>query len=145
MQQAGEHLERGGLASAVRPEKADDLARLQVERDAVHGRHILGLAVNQALQRGQYAGFALADNVGLVQVAHMNGRWHGRLSLASMEADCNPRGQRQKRGTGQCLCEVAGREAVYAMPCSGSGMTCSCTRARNAFTTSGPNFVPDSA
>ena len=39
-QQAGEHLDGGGLAGAVGPQEAEDLAGLDLEGHAVHGREV---------------------------------------------------------------------------------------------------------
>ncbi len=85
MQQARKHLERGGLAGAVGAQEADDLAGRQVEGDAVHGGDFLGLAMHQALERGQHAGFALADDVGLMQVADVDGGGHGNFRFLILD------------------------------------------------------------
>ena len=45
VQQAGQHGDRGALAGAVGAEKAEDLALVDVEADAVDGQHALGRVV----------------------------------------------------------------------------------------------------
>ena len=74
MQQARKHLERRCLASAVRPEKANDLSAGNVERDAIYSIDSLCAAMDQALQRSPYACLALADNIGLVEVMNVDYR-----------------------------------------------------------------------
>ena len=51
MEQAGEHLERGGLAGAVGPEEADELPFLDRKADVFHGGSLLVFATQQAAQR----------------------------------------------------------------------------------------------
>ena len=48
IKQTGEHLERRGLARAVRAQKAHQLARLDFEADIVYGERLLVLPVEQA-------------------------------------------------------------------------------------------------
>jgi hypothetical protein len=50
VEKAGEHLERRRLARAVRPEKADDLARGDLERDPVDTAHLARPAPDEALR-----------------------------------------------------------------------------------------------
>ena len=47
-QDAAQHLERGGLARAVEPEEADDLATLDVEGE-VANRRVLAVVLGQPL------------------------------------------------------------------------------------------------
>ena len=58
-EEPGEHLERRGLAGAVRAEKADDLTGSDFERDCVHGAHVACLAVKKALGGCAQPGLAL--------------------------------------------------------------------------------------
>lgn len=74
MQQAGEHFERGGLACAVGTQEPDYLAGFEVERDAVHRRHLYGAALDQPLQGGPSPAVLLADGEYLAQVLDVNGR-----------------------------------------------------------------------
>jgi len=46
-QDAGEHLDGGGLAGAVRPDVADHFPRPDLEGDAVHRRHLCLGAVSE--------------------------------------------------------------------------------------------------
>ena len=59
IEQAGEHLERGGLARAVGPQETDHLARLDGERDLVHGFDGAVGAVEQAPDGGLQPGLAV--------------------------------------------------------------------------------------
>ena len=64
---AGEQLERGGLAGPVGPEKGDELARLDREVDAADRLHVAVVAVKQPPHRGQQALLLLINPVGLRQ------------------------------------------------------------------------------
>src|SRR5438876_9573331 len=48
VQEAGEHLEGGRLAGPVRTEEADDLARRNIETDAVDGMNLAVLPAQEA-------------------------------------------------------------------------------------------------
>ena len=52
-QNAGQHLDRGRLAGAVRPQAADHLAALDPERHVAHGAHLAVLAVHQRAHRAE--------------------------------------------------------------------------------------------
>ena len=74
VEQAGEHLQRRRLAGAVRAEEADDLARLDLERDHVDRTHLAGLAADEALDGSAQPRLPLGDEEGLVQVGDADGR-----------------------------------------------------------------------
>ena len=74
VQQARKHFERRRLARAVGAKKADDFAGREVEREAVHGLDLFRVAMHQACQRGPHAGLALADKVGLAEIADVDRR-----------------------------------------------------------------------
>ena len=65
MQQAGEHLQRGGLAGAVGTHEAHELARLQGERDLRHRLDGAGPAPEHAVHGGAQPGLPFGDEVGL--------------------------------------------------------------------------------
>ena len=69
---AGEQLERRGLAGAVGAEKGDELALLDVEVDAAHRVDVAVLAVKQAAQGGAQAFLLLIDAIGLRQSANFD-------------------------------------------------------------------------
>ena len=58
VQQARQHLERGGLAGAVGTEEADDLARRDLEADPVDRLDLARVAADQAPGRGADAALA---------------------------------------------------------------------------------------
>ena len=64
---AGEQLERGGLAGAVGAEKGDELALLDRQIDAADGLDLAILAAEQPPHRGQQPFLLLIDAVGLRQ------------------------------------------------------------------------------
>ena len=67
-QDAGQDLDRGGLARAVRAEIAHQLARRDIEADAVHrGHHVWNSRVDQIAQRAQRAAMVPVDAEVLVQ------------------------------------------------------------------------------
>jgi hypothetical protein len=68
MEQAGEHLEHGRLAGAVRPNETDHLALVQRKADRAHGFHRAVSAPCQALERGRQPGLRLGNLVGLGQL-----------------------------------------------------------------------------
>jgi len=77
-EQRREHLHRGGLPCAVRPEKAEDLARLHDEIDPIHGAEavaLIALAAN-SLPDGPPA--ALED---LDQVPRLDRRYGGHFEM----------------------------------------------------------------
>ena len=73
MEQPGEHLQRGGLAGAVRAEEADDLAGLDLEGDPVDGAHLAVLAADEALDGSAKPRLPLGDEEGLVQAGDADG------------------------------------------------------------------------
>ena len=68
VEEAREHLERGGLARAVRSEEPDPLARRDLEGHVVHRAHRLHAAAHERPQRGPKPGIAPVDAVLLDQV-----------------------------------------------------------------------------
>src|SRR5205085_10913209 len=76
IEQTAQHLERGGLARAVRSEKTDDLAFADRERDRLDGWHVLEAAPKERAQRGQHAFCAFVDAKDLAQIANKDG-WLG--------------------------------------------------------------------
>src|SRR4029079_15443498 len=58
IQQAGQHLEGGGLAGPVGPEEADDLAGRDLEADPIDRLDLARVASNQAAGRGPDAALA---------------------------------------------------------------------------------------
>ena len=71
---AGEQLERGGLARAVGAEKGDELALLDRQIDAADGLDVAILAAKQPAQRGPQPLFLLIDAVGLRQSVDFDDR-----------------------------------------------------------------------
>src|ERR1700733_2663658 len=63
MQETREHLERRGLACAVRTQKADALAGRDLEGDVFDRAHGRVVAPDRRLECGQKAGWALVDLV----------------------------------------------------------------------------------
>ena len=51
IEQAGEHFQHGGFAGAVGPEKADQLAFLDLKGDIVRGARFLVFAPDESLDR----------------------------------------------------------------------------------------------
>ncbi len=76
VEQAGEHLQRGGLAGAVRAEKADDLAGLDRKADLLDGLDVVELAVEKAAHRRAEAAFAFGDLVGFGKMIYINSVVH---------------------------------------------------------------------
>jgi hypothetical protein len=73
VQQPGEHLQRGGLARAVRPEESDDLTGRDVERDAVDRAHLAVPAGEQTAQGGPQARLTLRNLEDALQLGDANG------------------------------------------------------------------------
>src|SRR5262249_12908082 len=73
VQEAREHLQRRRLAGPVRPEEADDLARLDRERNLVDRTDLPRLAPDEALGGRYQAGFALRDIEDLEQAVDVYG------------------------------------------------------------------------
>src|SRR6185503_603562 len=71
VQQTGQHLQRRGLARAVRAEEADDLSALDAEVDARDRRHLLELAVHERAKRRAETALALVDLVDLAEAADL--------------------------------------------------------------------------
>ena len=69
VEQAGEHLQGGGLARPVRAQEAHDLPRLHVEGDPVYGRDVPRAPAHQAAHGGQHPRLPLVHGVHLAQVA----------------------------------------------------------------------------
>ena len=76
VEQAREHLQRRGLAGAVRAEEADALAGVDGERQLVDGAHGRVLAMEERAHRGPGAGGALVDAVLLDQLVDLDLRRH---------------------------------------------------------------------
>ena len=72
VQEAREDLQRGGLARAVRSEKADPLARGDGEGDVLHRLHVLVGAMEERAQGRAQAGRAAVDPVPLAQVRDLD-------------------------------------------------------------------------
>ena len=73
VEQAGEHLQRRRLAGAVRAEEADDLTRLDLERDHVDRTHLAVLATDEALDGSTEPRLPLGDEECLVEVGDADG------------------------------------------------------------------------
>jgi hypothetical protein len=67
-QDAGQHLDRRGLARAVLADVADDLPARDVERDAIHGRERPRLAMHEIEQCALHAFTAIEDGERLRQI-----------------------------------------------------------------------------
>ena len=105
MEQPRQHLERRGLAGAVRPEEADDLARLDLERDAGHGFDRLRLPAEEAARGRADTALALGHEVGLAQVVDTDRRRASRV------------GQRAPRRLGrESVSRRRGRRGVMFWP-----------------------------
>jgi len=78
VEQAGEHLQRRRLARAVRAEEADDLARLDLERDAVDGADIAPPPPDETAQRRAQSSLALGDAEDLRQAGDVHDPGHAR-------------------------------------------------------------------
>src|SRR5262249_49081484 len=78
--EAGEDLERGGLAGPVGAEERNHLARLDGETDAIDGADFLVLAPEQTADGAQKARVLLEDAVGLRQGGRFD-HWHGAYLL----------------------------------------------------------------
>jgi hypothetical protein len=73
VEEPGEHLQRRRLAGPVRAEEADDLARLDRERDRVDRAHLAVLAPDEASCRRSQPRLPLGDEEGLVQLGDADG------------------------------------------------------------------------
>jgi len=73
MEQAREHLERGGLARAIRPEEAHNLAAADAEADFLDRLDILELAAEETAYRRVESGLPFGDAVGLAQRVNDDG------------------------------------------------------------------------
>jgi len=82
VEQAGEHLECRRLAGAVREEEAHDLARRDLERDAVDGSHLARPPPDEALRRRLEALVPLGDVEDLEQPLEVYRRVHQPLRLS---------------------------------------------------------------
>jgi hypothetical protein len=83
IQQAGEHLECGGFARAVRAEKADEFAGLDLEADIVHRDGLIVLAFEQTANRPREAGLLLVGAKRFGQTADFDGGHCGSLKFQS--------------------------------------------------------------
>ena len=83
IEQAGEHLQRGGLARAIRSEKAHELARLDAEADVIDGDGLLVLAADQAADGPAEAGLLFVGAKGLGQAGDFDGRHEGEIVARS--------------------------------------------------------------
>ena len=81
VKEAREHLEGGRLAGAVGAEEADDLARLDVERDAVDGMDVARLAPDEAAHGVPQPLLADGHVEGHAQVGDVDGWRHGAASV----------------------------------------------------------------
>jgi hypothetical protein len=79
IQQAREHLERGGFARAVRAEEADEFAGFNLEADIADGGDGLVFAFEQATERAFEAGLLLVGAKGFGQAVNFDGRHWGSL------------------------------------------------------------------
>ena len=70
--QAGEHLQGGGLTGAIGAQEANDLPRLDREADSIHRQHIAMPPPQQMLDCAGQARLLLADSVGLAQPTSAN-------------------------------------------------------------------------
>jgi hypothetical protein len=77
VQQAGQHLQRGGLAGAVRAEQPDDLTTVDAERDLVDGQSGFVRTPYEALDRIAETGPLFVEGIGLGEIGR---RDHWRLS-----------------------------------------------------------------
>ena len=75
---AREHFEGGGFTGAVRPEKSDQLARTDLEVDAVHRGHLAVTPGNQASQGAEKSGLLFEDAVNSAETARDDDRFHPR-------------------------------------------------------------------
>jgi hypothetical protein len=73
-QDAGEHLDRGGLAGAIRADVADHLARSDSERHVVHRADMAVLARQQRPHRAEPALAPHRDGKRLSQMFHFDQR-----------------------------------------------------------------------
>lgn len=73
MEEAGQHLERGGFTGAVWAEEPDGFAGVDVERDGVDGSSVRVFAVEEAFDRTEEAGRFPVGAVDLGQVADRDG------------------------------------------------------------------------
>ena len=73
---AGEHLDRGALARAVRPDIADHLPRFDPKGDLVHRRDLAAGPGDQPAQRAEAPGVALLHAETLLQLLDLDQR-HG--------------------------------------------------------------------
>ena len=120
-QDAGQHLERGRLAGAVRPQVADQLARRDVEADAVHRAHDVMLARDQVAQRAQPAAVMAVDAEFL---AAGPSTWIMQLLH---DSPCSDNGGRRRARTRSATPNVSGatngaRNGVHAGRPNGSGL-----------------------
>ena len=76
MQQAREHLERGGLARAVRPQEAHDLTRLDIEGNITDRLDVVDLALEEPAHRRLEAALAFGNLIGLGNPVDSNHRVH---------------------------------------------------------------------
>ena len=74
VQKAGQHLEGGGLACAVRPQERDDLSRVDAECHVAHRVHV---AVAGPEQRPQGAAQSGITHLHLERLAQLLGRYDG--------------------------------------------------------------------
>jgi hypothetical protein len=104
VEQAGEHLQGGGLAGPVGAQEAHHLPRLDVEGDPVHGRDVPRAPAHQAAHGGQHPRLSLVDGVHLAQLAQVDRRWRlGRSGWSAGRRVCllGRAGHRQERGRGR--------------------------------------------
>jgi hypothetical protein len=78
VQQAGQHLQRGGLAGPVRPEEPDDLATSHLHVDPVDRSDVAVPPVHEAHHRRFQARLADRHPEHLAQVAHLDRELAGR-------------------------------------------------------------------
>ena len=91
VEETGQHLEGRRLAGAVRAEEADDLAGLDLERDAVDSANLAHLAAHETLRRRLQALVALGDLEDLQQAVDVDRRLtHPDLCARSGSASADP-------------------------------------------------------
>ena len=78
IKQAGEHLERGGFARAVRAEKTDEFAGFNLETDFVDGERLLVLATEKPFDRAGKSGLLFVGAKGFGQAVDFDDR-HGAI------------------------------------------------------------------
>jgi hypothetical protein len=72
--QPAKHLQGGGFASAIGPEKAHHLAGLNRKRHVLHRHHITGATPDEMAQRAGQTGLLLGNPIGLAQPLNVNHR-----------------------------------------------------------------------